>query len=204
MFDHVTKDVQLAMYASMVRGVVLHYANHLKLLVTYGALARTLETIPGGGQLAQALSLITEDDHRAKRPLSTAVVVNNNREFPGSGFFTQCRSLGYHINRDDDAEYVFWKNQLDRMGVAPFTLETLVQTPEDENCVRVIRRPFVTDAVSRGIRTTTAPAAVGSSLADQIRENAIEHGTTAPPKRRIVIPQVGVEPPKGPASGLPG
>jgi hypothetical protein len=41
-------------------------------------------------------------------------------------------------------------------------------------------------------------------LTELIRENAIEHGTTTPPKRRIVISQAGVEDPKGPASGLPG
>ncbi len=203
MFDHVIKDVQLTMFASMVRGIVLHYANHLKLLVTYGSLARSLETLPKGGQLAQALALITEDDHRAKRPLSTAVVVSNDREIPGSGFFTQCRSLGYHINRDDDAEWTFWKNQLDRMGVAPFTLETLVKGADNGSGIKTIQRPFVTSAVSKGIRTTTSIPEV-PAVAELIRENAVEYGTTVPPKRRIVTPQAGVEDPKGPASGLPG
>lgn len=201
MFEHVTKDVQMAMFASMVRGIVLHYANHLKLLVTYGSLARTLETLPKGGQLAQALALITEDDHKAQRPLTTAVVVNNDREIPGSGFFTQCRSLGYHINRDDDAEWTFWKNHLDRMEVAPFTLESLVKGAEDGNLPQTIQRRFVTPAVANPRNPTHV---IGSDVAGKIRENAVEYGTTIPPRRRIVTPQAGVEPPKGPASGLPG
>ncbi len=136
MFDHITKDVQLAMFASMVRGIVLHYSNHLRLLVTYGAIAESVKTLPRGGQLAQALALITEDDHKAKRPLTTAVVVNAEHEIPGVGFFEQCRTLGYTIDTTPDAECLFWKNQLDRMRVAPFTLEGALRTRTGSSRVR--------------------------------------------------------------------
>mgnify|MGYP001563254328 CR=1 FL=1 len=229
MFDHITKDVQLAMFASMVRGIVLYHAQHLRLLVTYGAIADAVKTLPRGGQLAQALALITEDDHKAKRPLSTAAVVNAEFGIPGLGFFEQCRSLGFHIGRTPDAEYTFWKNQLDRMHVAPFTLEGVVQArPSDEtrNLAEIVdilqgdseqgialHRRFVTRADGGG-RTqleTTRPVDVRISAdetARLIRENAKNFGA---PRRRIVESPMGNPAPeptspsvKEPASGLPG
>jgi len=111
------------MYASMVRGIVLYHAHHLKLLTTYGAIASATKVLPRGGQLAQAIALITEDDHKAKRPLSTAVVVNSKTGRPGSGFFIQCRQLGFEIGESDDDELDFWYAQLFKLGVQPVTLE---------------------------------------------------------------------------------
>lgn len=87
------------------------------------------------------------------------------------------------------------------MEVAPFTLESLVKGAEDGNLPQTIQRRFVTPAVANPRNPTHV---IGSDVAGKIRENAVEYGTTIPPRRRIVTPQAGVEPPKGPASGLPG
>lgn len=196
MFDHITKDVQLAMFASMVRGIVLHYSNHLRLLVTYGAIAESVKTLPRGGQLAQALALITEDDHKAKRPLTTAVVVNAEHEIPGVGFFEQCRTLGYTIDTTPDAECLFWKNQLDRMRVAPFTLEGAIRTRTDVNETVdvmqlanvlsdydregvILRRRFVTRAANERSSRLGNVDVSASETARLIRENAVLHNGRA-------------------------
>lgn len=131
MFTNVVKDVGIAMYASMVRGIVLHYAYHLRLLVTYGEVTRSLNCLPNGGQLGQALRLITEDDHRNGRPLSTAVVVNSKEKIPGEGFFTQCLELGYQFSEADRDD--FWRGQLSKLQVAPFLLSELAQVDDRVN-----------------------------------------------------------------------
>lgn len=121
MFTNVVKDVGLAMYASMVRGIVLFHAYHLKLCTTYGDVGRSLNVIPSGGQLAQALALITADDHRNGWPLSAAVVINNHERMPGAGFFSQARELGYEFENESE----FWQLQLSKMGTAPLLLSEL-------------------------------------------------------------------------------
>lgn len=123
LFDSVAKDVELAMYAATVRGIILYHAHHLKVLTTYGALADTTKVLPRGGQLAQAISVITEDDHRHKRPLSTAIVVNSTTKVPGSGFFEQCRQLGYQVGLKEEEQLDFWYEQLFKLGVQPVVLD---------------------------------------------------------------------------------
>lgn len=122
----------MAMYASQVRGIVLYHANHLKLLVTYGEIATALGTTPRGAQLGQALALITEDDFKNKRPLTTAIVVNAETKRPGKGFFDQCAQLHQAASRDgvtllQNLEEGFWESQIKQMGVAPFYLSELDQ-----------------------------------------------------------------------------
>lgn len=121
MFEHIEKDVGRAMFASMVRGIILYHTNHLKLLVTYGEIATALKTLPGGGQMSQALALITENDARNKRPLSTAIVVNSQTKRPGKGFFDQCQALGVKFTSPED----FWQDQIKKLGVAEFYLSEL-------------------------------------------------------------------------------
>jgi hypothetical protein len=150
MFEEIIKDVKLSMYASMVRGIVVHYAFTLKRLVTYGDIAKSLRTLPGGGQLSQALALITEEDHRNKAPLTVSVVVNGDTKIPGEGFFVQCSELGYLTTTpaemyppgtwptdfdsmspeavkqwlDRNAWANFWMKQLNLLGVKRKVLDT--------------------------------------------------------------------------------
>lgn len=129
MFETIAKDMALAMYASLVRGIILYHAFHLKLLTTYGAIANCTKVLPRGGQLAQAIALITEDDHKRKQPLTTAVVVNSKTGIPGSGFFEQCRQLGYNVGETEEEMLDFWYEQLFRLGVQPVTLEGFAPEP---------------------------------------------------------------------------
>jgi|SRR6478609_731926 len=93
MFEHFERDARLVMRACCVRGILLDRIFSRK-TITYQELAQILKTLPGGGELAQSLSLITADDAAQKRPLSVAVVVNSRTGVPGKGFFDQCRELG--------------------------------------------------------------------------------------------------------------
>ena len=57
------------------------------------------------------------------RPLSTAVVVNSTTKVPGSGFFEQCRQLGYTIGTKEEEQLDFWYEQLFKLGVQPVVLD---------------------------------------------------------------------------------
>ncbi len=127
MFESTVKAVQRDLYVAQVHGIVSFFANHLKLLVTYGDIASALEGTPRGGQLAQALAAITEADHKAKKPLTTTVVVNSHASKPGSGFFAQCRQLGYEVGSTEKDEEDFWLSQLQRLKVAPHTLTNTIE-----------------------------------------------------------------------------
>jgi hypothetical protein len=157
MEESIVKDVKLALFKLQVRGIVDHYAVHLRLLTTYGAIASSLGTRPTG-QLAVALARINEDDHGAKRPLRTAVVVNPATERPGSGWYVQAASLGLlrHAATDGEKE-LFWQSQISALGVRPFTLEEFfeksardVQNEYETTVVRQFKtraegKPFIVD-----------------------------------------------------------
>lgn len=146
MFDDTVKGVQRDLYVAQVFGIVAFFAKHLRLLVSYGDIASALGTVPRGGQLAQALAVITENDHKANRPLSTAVVVGKHTGKPGAGFFTQARQLGYNVGGSEKDEEDFWSRQLDRLGVFPATLEDKYVVEDDQG--RGIVSRTVTPAIS--------------------------------------------------------
>jgi hypothetical protein len=132
MFESTVKAVQRDLYVAQVHGIVCYFANHLKLLVTYGDIASALGSTPRGGQLAQALGAITEADHKAGNPPSTAVVVNKHAGRPGSGFFVQCRQLGWPVGPSEADEEKFWLECLNRLKVAPYTLGEETEEAEPE------------------------------------------------------------------------
>jgi hypothetical protein len=178
MFEHITQDVQAALYAASVRGVVLHYANHLHLLTTYGAIADTLKVTPQGGQLAQALALITEEDVKAKQTPTTSVVVNSKTGIPGKGYFDQCRRLGVlpESHNTESLELTWWQSQLHKLNVAQLTLEQHVVQYGNDLAVQqtesqVIHRPFLTKAVlGRGDSRVT-----DNEIAKNLRETTTVH-----------------------------
>jgi len=118
-FEKVSKDVEAGLFTAAVKGILLYHIHCTKHLVTYGDLADATSSMPHGGQLAQALKRIAEDDHQKKRPLSTAVVVSNERHFPGEGFFKQCEELGYQVGHTPEEHLLFWRTMLNKLGVLP-------------------------------------------------------------------------------------
>jgi hypothetical protein len=116
-FDTVSKDLDATIYAAHVRGILLYHITVLQKAVSYGKLAKATGDMPSGGQLAQALARIAEHDHFAGKPLSTAIVVREDTGIPGSGFFNQCRKLGYDILDDPAAEVLFWRSAMTKLGI---------------------------------------------------------------------------------------
>jgi hypothetical protein len=116
-FDTVSKGLDATIYAAHVRGILLYHITVLQKSVSYGKLAKATGDMPSGGQLAQALTRIAEHDHFAGKPLSTAIVVREDTGIPGSGFFNQCRKLGYNILEDPAAELLFWRNSMTQLGI---------------------------------------------------------------------------------------
>lgn len=118
-FDRASEELDAILYASTVRGIVMYHALHLKTLVSYGDIASVTKTMPKGGQLAQALARIAEDDHAAGRLPSTAVVISEQDKIPGTGFFKQCRELGMAFEDTPGGRLAFWRNLLNRMDIKP-------------------------------------------------------------------------------------
>lgn len=116
-FDTVSKDLDATIYAAHVRGILLYHITVLQKAVSYGKLAKATGDMPSGGQLAQALARIAEHDHFAGKPLSTAIVVREDTGIPGSGFFNQCRKLGYDVLDDPAAEVLFWRSAMTKLGI---------------------------------------------------------------------------------------
>lgn len=83
---------------------------------TYLPLAKSVKVFSGGKQLAMALADIMEEDDRAGRPLTCALVVSSVRGMPGDGFFTKAVALGYQMPYGEDR---FWKSQCQALGVTP-------------------------------------------------------------------------------------
>jgi len=163
--NHAEKRVVDALHVACVRGILSHYAHHLHLLVSYGAVADTVKHAIRGRGLAEILAIIAEEDHQDKRPLSTAVVVNAETEKPGSGFFDQARSLGISVERTPEAEESFWTNQLLLLQVKPFTLKSLVEGQESGH----LDIPFVVPAQG---------APLPLNYVERIHANARERGVS--------------------------
>jgi hypothetical protein len=58
------------------------------------------------------LRTISVQEHKAGHPLLTAVVVSQDTNFPGRGFFRLARSLGVASSEDDE---VFFERELLRV-----------------------------------------------------------------------------------------
>ena len=61
-------------------------------------------------EITRLLSEIAEDEHRAGRPLLTALVLTG-KSIPGNVFFTVARSLGKLASSEPAAEMAFWMDE---------------------------------------------------------------------------------------------
>ena len=72
---------------------------------------RILETLPGDPRVRpdvdEVLAQIAGDEHRAGRPLLTALVVTG-KSIPGNIFFASARDLGVLSSTDPTEEMRFW------------------------------------------------------------------------------------------------
>jgi hypothetical protein len=119
MFKEASSYIESSLSTALVLGIVLHHAKTLKNLVKHRDIVSSLREVgpSRGGFVAQALSRITEEDHKCGRPLSTAVVVGDEGR-PRQGFFSQARKLGYNVGDTESDEIRFWSGELIRMGVS--------------------------------------------------------------------------------------
>lgn len=64
---------------------------------------------PYSALLNHLLGTICEEEHRADRPLLTAIVTHKNGDKePGPGFYEMARSLGFSFHEP----YIFWSTQV--------------------------------------------------------------------------------------------
>ena len=95
-----------------VRAVIEH-AVQAKTFIHYLPLAKSLKCFSGGKQLAQALGSIMEEDQKAGRTLTCALVVSSITGRPGKGFFQKAKDLGYQFTNDN----TFWESQCKALEV---------------------------------------------------------------------------------------
>lgn len=163
MFKEVSTHVESSISTALVLGIVLHHARTLRSLVKLQDIVSSLRGVgpARGGFVAQALAQITEEDHKAGHPLSTAVVVGHNGR-PGEGFFNQAKALGYQFERDDQGESFFWKQQLERLGFS----HSIDQPLGALDASREVEAPrsFHTKARSDRMKTTISPEELDSLI----------------------------------------
>jgi len=66
-------------------------------------------------EIAEILYEISTHEHREGRPLLSAVVIREDENLPGQGFFTMARELGLYTGTDDVA---FFAQELTRVFAA--------------------------------------------------------------------------------------
>jgi hypothetical protein len=104
--------LQHSLLVLQVRAII-EYAVQTGSFVHYVPLAKATKTFSGGKDLALALASIMEEDQKAGRPLTCALVVSSINNHPGDGFFVKARALGYQFK---DGE-TFWKAQCQALGI---------------------------------------------------------------------------------------
>jgi hypothetical protein len=104
--------LQHSLLVLQVRAII-EYAVQTASFVHYKPLAKAVKTFSGGKELALALADIMDEDHRAGRPLTCALVVSSVSGKPGRGFFDKARALGYQFTNDE----AFWETQCQALGV---------------------------------------------------------------------------------------
>lgn len=61
-------------------------------------------------QMSDILCAVSEVEHAGGRPLLSAVVIREDKNMPGEGFFTLARELG--VQRPSEDDLVFWCREL--------------------------------------------------------------------------------------------
>jgi hypothetical protein len=90
---------------------VIEYAVQTKMFVHYQALSKSVKDF-SDKELAQALASIMEEDNRAGRPFTCALVVGVRGD-PGLGFYTKAKALGCQFSDS----HQFWSSQCRALGV---------------------------------------------------------------------------------------
>ena len=98
-----------------VRERLIEVAKH-KGTISYSDVARIADLHVRDPTLFRILDDISTHEHKAGRPLLTAVVIRQDKRMPGDGFFKLARRLGLHRVGADDKEY--WQRQRDRVYAA--------------------------------------------------------------------------------------
>ncbi|MFF0656077.1 hypothetical protein [Micromonospora tulbaghiae] len=96
---------------SELRQAILEAAQDGR-MTWYSEVAAKVEVVhldPYSALMNHLLGAILEEEHRARRPLLTAIVTHKDGDKePGSGFYEMARSLGYSFREP----YVFWATQV--------------------------------------------------------------------------------------------
>jgi hypothetical protein len=88
----------------VLRDVLVAIARHHE-TTTYGRIATLRDLAIRDGELFRRLDEISTDEHNDGRPLLSVVVVREDTEMPGKGFFRLARSLGVQGADLDNAAF---------------------------------------------------------------------------------------------------
>lgn len=92
------------MIGAAARGQVIYYTELAPLV----GLQKTGNLM--GAEIGHLLGEISEDEHRAGRPLLSSIVVNSTGK-PGPGYYRCARDVGRLRGTDTAEERAFWKSE---------------------------------------------------------------------------------------------
>ena len=81
--------------------------------ITYGDAGFLVGLPPRSPVLHSMLGYITEMEHKAGRPLLTAIIVRQDTDFPGAGFFRKAQRLGVYDGHTEKP--LFWWRECERV-----------------------------------------------------------------------------------------
>jgi hypothetical protein len=83
--------------------------------ITYQEVAEAMGITPTGGHMAKEVGRIadeiSEDEHRAGRPMLSAILVHKGDGKPGKGFFDLAKDLGKLQEDSGEMKHRFWEEE---------------------------------------------------------------------------------------------
>ena len=98
---------------------IIEFAVQTEIRVCYTDLSKALKVFSGGNSLPAALFAIMEEDKRAGRALTCALVTTGTG-LPHKGFFDRAKDLGFQFQ--DERE--FWESQVRQLRRSEYPDET--------------------------------------------------------------------------------
>jgi len=119
MFSNVIADVNQALITAQVYGILLYQGRRIQNPLTYKVIAEVLCVPQQWGVLSNALTAITEDDHKNGRPLLSSLVVSISTGLPGRGYWDLVARLGKWPGSQfvphSTPDKAFWDDQFARV-----------------------------------------------------------------------------------------
>ena len=132
MLGSALREMKTVVRAAEVRGIIKYHILQRR-TVTYRGVSEPLGLLAVGADFFKLLGMISREDYRRGRALSSAIVVSKGTGVPSYGFFEHAQRIGaFDPNRQSKEE--FWTEQMQRLGYDVDKLEVKLSwsSPEED------------------------------------------------------------------------